>query len=372
MSPQRSRPSRTQPKKKASSRRSSRFWPSLLLVALPPALAFFWFIAWTRLPGASGSGTVHLVVIRTETSPSLGVQLHNADLIKQPSLFDIYMLMIGESDSWFPGTHLLKKGMTPRELGACLTRAAARPKVQITIPEGFDQFRIARRLESFGICRAEAFLAAASSPELLGELEIKGATAEGFMFPLTYSLAVDSEPRELIENWVQEARTRIERLNQEHAQGFERLKKDRGWGELELLTMASVIEKETPHDDERPIIASVFFNRLDDPEFHPRRMLQSDPTALYGCLVAASQIPSCTGNGGKVGPAMLRDAQNPYNTYKHPGLPPGPIGNPGEASIAAVLAPAHTNFLFFVARNGRHVFSRNLSEHEAAIRDSSE
>jgi UPF0755 protein len=171
---------------------------------------------------------------------------------------------------------------------------------------------------------------------------------------------------------LEETQQRIEKLNEEHEHGFDRLKKERGWGELELLTLASIIEKETPHDDERPIIASVFFNRLDDPEFHPRRMLQSDPTALYGCLLAASQIPSCAGNTGKVNPTMLRDPQNPYNTYKHPGLPPGPIGNPGEASIAAVMAPAHTQFLFFVAKNGRHVFSRSLTEHEAAIRDASE
>lgn len=133
-----------------------------------------------------------------------------------------------------------------------------------------------------------------------------------------------------------------------------------------------MIEKETPHDEERPIIAGVFFNRLDNPDFFPRRMLQSDPTALYGCQLMAGSLPSCTGNGGKVSPAMLRDAQNPYNTYRHPGLPPGPIANPGEASIAAVLAPTPSEYLYFVAKNGRHVFSRSLAQHDAAIRDSTE
>jgi UPF0755 protein len=146
----------------------------------------------------------------------------------------------------------------------------------------------------------------------------------------------------------------------------------RGWDEYELLTLASMIEKETNHDDERPIIAGIFFNRLDNPDFRPKKMLQSDPTALYGCLVMPSQIPTCTGYGGKVTPAMLRDPQNPYNTYRHPGLPPGPISNPGEPSIAAVLSPAQTDYLFFVAKNGRHVFSHNLAEHEAATHESSE
>src|ERR1039457_6890500 len=166
MSAQRSSKGRTKPHKKVRSRRSARIWWALLLVTLPPGLAFFWFVAWTRLPGAGGNATVNLVVT-PETSPSLGVQLHDAGLINQPSLFDIYLLMIGESNSWVPGTHLLKKGMTPRDLAACLTRVASRPKVQLTIPEGFDQFRVARRLESQGVSTSVGFLSAASSPELL-------------------------------------------------------------------------------------------------------------------------------------------------------------------------------------------------------------
>ncbi len=369
MSPQQSRSGRPKPGKRARPRRSAPIWRALLLVVTPLGVALLGLIAWTRLPGAGGNSSVNLVVTQTETSPSLGVQLYNAELIKQPLLFDAYLHMSGASSEWIPGTHLLKKGMTPRELAACLTRGTSRPKVQLVIPEGFDLFRIARRLESLGVCSSEAFLAAARSQDLLRKLEIKGSTAEGFLFPLTYTLAIDSEPEKLIEGWVQETRQRIEKLSGQHNQGFERLTKERGWGELELLTLASIIEKETPHDDERPIIASVFFNRLDDVEFHPRRMLQSDPTALYGCLLAASEIPSCASNTGKVNPTMLRDAQNPYNTYKRPGLPPGPICNPGEASILAVLDPAHTDFLFFVAKNGQHVFTHSLTEHEAAIRN---
>jgi len=137
-----------------------------------------------------------------------------------------------------------------------------------------------------------------------------------------------------------------------------------------VLTLASMIEKEARASDERPLIASVFFNRLRDPEFRPARMLQSDPTASYGCVVAGEEIPSCAGFHGNVTPALLRDASNPYNTYRHAGLPPGPIANPGEASISAVLAPAESDFLYFVAKGqgtGRHTFSRTFAEHREAL-----
>jgi len=97
-------------------------------------------------------------------------------------------------------------------------------------------------------------------------------------------------------------------------------------------------------------------------------MLQSDPTASYGCIIQGKDIPSCAEFKGAVTPALLRDAQNPYNTYRHPGLPPGPIANPGQASILAVLAPAHSDYLYFVAKGqGRHAFSRTFAEHREAL-----
>jgi UPF0755 protein len=97
-------------------------------------------------------------------------------------------------------------------------------------------------------------------------------------------------------------------------------------------------------------------------------MLQSDPTAGYGCLIGAGNATSCAGYAGKITPEMLRDTQNPYNTYRHPGLPPGPIGNPGEGAIEAVLAPTQSDYLYFVADGrGRHRFSRSFEEHRRAI-----
>jgi UPF0755 protein len=136
----------------------------------------------------------------------------------------------------------------------------------------------------------------------------------------------------------------------------------------ELLTLASVVEKEAADSREHGTIASVFYNRLNDPSFRPRQMLQSDPTAGYGCLLTGERLPSCRDYTGSVTAAMLRDSANAYNTYKHPGLPPGPIANPSQSAVEAVVNPPETPYFFFVAGQAkRHVFSRTLSEHERAI-----
>jgi UPF0755 protein len=132
-----------------------------------------------------------------------------------------------------------------------------------------------------------------------------------------------------------------------------------------------MVEKEAAVDDERPIIASVFFNRLRDPSFTPK-LLQCDPTAGYGCLVAPERSPSCATYTGKVTHDIVSDASNEYNTYKHEGLPPGPIANPGARSIEAVLAPATTHYFYFVARGeGRHTFSETYAAHAAAVHGAS-
>src|SRR5262249_12349151 len=135
----------------------------------------------------------------------------------------------------------------------------------------------------------------------------------------------------------------------------------------EIVTLASMVEKEAAVDEERPLVASVFFNRLRDPAFTPKR-LQSDPTSAYGCLTVPD-IGSCRSYAGRVTPEMNADDTNPYSTYRHDGRPPGPIANPGEKSILAVLAPAESRFLYFVARGeGRHTFSETYAQHSEAIR----
>jgi UPF0755 protein len=179
---------------------------------------------------------------------------------------------------------------------------------------------------------------------------------------------LDSDPRLVVRRLVAESDKRWAALLAAHEDGFASLRASLGFGRREVLTLASIVEKEAVVDEERPVIASVFLNRLLDPAFKSHR-LQSDPTAMYGCVAAPDEAPSCAGYSGKATPAINNDPKNRYSTYTHSKLPPGPIANPGAKSIEAVLAPAATRFLFFVAAGrGRHTFSETLDAHNEAVR----
>jgi UPF0755 protein len=261
----------------------------------------------------------------------------------------------------------LNNALSPRELVQRLARLPTRPAVKVTLPEGFTHLQMAERLEKSEVCSAEGFRRAVRDRALLTELSIGAASAEGYLFPSSYELAVDSEPAAIVRLLVRELQKRLERIQREHS--LEPLRREHGFGVHELITLASMVEKETGNAEERPLIASVFFNRLKDPAFLPARTLQSDPTAAYGCLIEPERAPSCAGYDGRVSPAMLRDPLNRYNTYRHAGLPPGPIANPGEAAIRAAIAPARSDYLFFVARGeGRHTFTRTYAEHDSAVK----
>lgn len=299
--------------------------------------------------------------------------LAEEDLVQSELFARIYLRTSGTS-GLVPGRHLLVGGESPRQIAARLRRAEGRPKVKLTIPEGFHRYAVAERLERLGITGGAAFLAASADPMRLEALEIPqravgGAeSAEGYLFPATYELPVDTPAEEVLARLVGEARTRWQRLATKHAAGLAELERTLGWGRREIVLLASIVEKEAVVDEERPIIASVFLNRLRDPSFVPKR-LQSDPTSAYGCYAMPERIPACTGFTGKITPALNQDPANRYSTYVVEGLPDGPIANPGERSIEAVLAPATTSFLYFVAKGGgRHHFSATLEEHNRAIR----
>jgi len=334
-----------------------------LAVLLPTAL-FFGIYVTSHLRRA---GTGKVVVFKLPANANaieLGRALADHGLIEHRSLFVLFRATLGHAALLQPGEHLLTDDLSPAQLLLTLSRASVRPRVRVTIPEGFDHHRIAARLFEKGVCSRQSFVAAVNAPTLLQELGIEGPSAEGYLFPDTYQFFVNESAEAVVRRLVAETRRRLAELQATTAR--------RGASERELLTLASMVEKEAMLDEERPLIASVFENRLTDPDFRPARMLQSDPTAAYGCLVTRPLLESC-GTMPLLGPPpvtprMLRDRANPYNTYLHPGLPPGPIGNPGEASLRAALMPAQTDYLFFVAIGGkRHRFSRSFEEHRRAI-----
>jgi UPF0755 protein len=266
------------------------------------------------------------------------------------------------------GPHLLPPRASPARLLDCLARNRRRAVVRLTIPEGYDRFQIAQRLESSGITPAAAFGRASEDRELLAALEIDASSAEGFLFPATYDLYENSLPERVLSRLVREMRTRYARIESDLADELRELRERHAWTIREVLTLASIVEREAADADEHAAIASVFHNRLGDESFRPRKRLQSDPTAAYGCRLLGDTLASCRDFSGKVTPEMLRDGNNPYNTYRHSGLPPGPIASPSESAIRAAIKPAVTPYFFFVSHGGRrHVFTRTLDEHREAI-----
>ena len=216
-----------------------------------------------------------------------------------------------------------------------------------TVPEGFNMYQIADMLAFKKIIKdPKDFLNAARDKVLLIELGIKNNSAEGYLFPETYTV-----------NKVRDVRTLIRMMNKKFNETFTKDLSKRaneiGLSDKEAITLASIIEKETGAKEERTLVSSVFHNRL-----KKGMPLQSDPTTIYGMW------DRYTGNISK------DDLQQytPYNTYKIHGLPPGPIANPGKDSIIAALYPEKTPYLYFVSRNdGTHSFSDNYSDHRKAV-----
>ena len=318
---------------------------------------------WAHL---RGPGTGKRVVVDWPSgldADGAAARLGSLELVRSPRLMAIYLWFTRSTGDFEVGRHLLNDALSPADLVARLGRKPSRPLVRVTLPEGWNHLQIAGRLEEREVAERQEFVAAVRDPKLLGELGIRGPTAEGYLFPASYSLPVDSEPREVVRTLFAEFRRRMDRLEQDHPEALG------GTTEHDIVILASIVEKETARADERALVAGVYRNRLTRADFEPRGRLQSDPTAAYGCAVSGATIPTCAGFDGRVTPAMLRDPSNPYNTYRHPGLPPGPIANPGEAALVAALMPTATDYLYFVARgDGGHVFTRTYEEHQQAIK----
>jgi UPF0755 protein len=346
--------------------KASAFVLAVLTVGALAALG--WLVM--GYPNRRGPGHGHVVEIALEKGSSLtqiATELHDAGALSDPELFALHARIRGAASRLRSGPLLVYDTMSPRELLQRIARGYGSAPLRVVIPEGFSRFEIAERLARWGVCDRAAFLAASEDRALLGELAIKGPSAEGWLFPDTYLLNDDMDPRVLLRRFVRNARRRMAVIEDEQRGGLERLKTELGFEPNDALTLASIVEKEAASPREQPLIAGVFLNRLRDPSWKPKR-LQADPTVAYGCQVAP-QLTSCAGfDGRQLTRAMLADAQNPYNTYRLEGLPPGPISNPGLSALRAVLAPAEHDYFYFVAKGGGlHEFSHSLEQHNAAV-----
>ncbi len=330
------------------------------------ALALF---AWSFVHGPGTGKVQHFEVLPEESTGSLVGRLAEAGLTASPRLLATYVRVLSPSLTLAPGRHVVRDDLSGRELLRRLARASGRGTAQVVIPEGYNHVQLSERLQQLGVCDAEDFRRAVRDAAEVRKLGVPADSAEGYLYPATYQLLADSTPSAVVAVLVGEAQKRLAALQAELGAELAARQREHGLSAHDVLTLASIIEKEAAKADEKPLIASVFLNRLVDPTFRPLRMLQSDPTAIYGCLVQSPAPPSCS--PGRPTPAMLRDATNRYNTYRHAGLPPGPISSPGLDAIRAVLTPARTDYLYFVTQGGgRHRFSRTFAEHRGAIEQS--
>ena len=351
-----------------ANKRRLLFWCFTVLGGLVAVFAIYFLLVYPAGAGPGAGKDVELTIERNEPVGSVIEKLDRAGLLGSRARFAIYARLT--SPVFAPGPHLLTDDAGPQELVRRLERLGNATKAKVTIPEGWNRFDIAKRLQALHVASQTAFLDATSDPGLLRELALDGDSAEGFLFPATYELTKDSDPRDIVRRLKTEFDRRYALLEQNHRLGIAALEGSFGWSRREIVTLASMVEKEAAVDDERPIIASVFINRLTNLQFK-RKVLQCDPTSGYGCLVLRERVPSCVGYAGKITHAINVDPLNSYSTYAHEGLPPGPIANPGVKSLQAVLAPASTKYLYFVTRGEarRHAFSETIEEHNTAVKD---
>jgi UPF0755 protein len=315
---------------------------------------------------ASEVEEVHIEVSEGMTLRQLANELKRERVIKDAKVWSLYMRMRGLDRHLRQGKVRFRVPMTPEEAARHATTRLGRIQVRILIPEGFSRFEIAQRLDEYGVCNAHDFLDATEDASLLASYGVEANDAEGYLFPDTYEFDDDTKPRRVVERMLANWTRKQEAIEERYA---ERLSKLKGWTTHDIVTLASIVEKEAAVPAERSRIAGVFWNRLKSKRFLPRRRLQADPTVQYGCVAVPEAAPSCTDYDGRITRAMLDDPKNPYNTYRHSGLPPGPISNPGNASIAAVIDPEQHDYYYFVARgSGQHHFSETLRQHNIAVR----
>jgi UPF0755 protein len=318
-------------------------------------------------PGGTASGKIAIEIPNGASALDVASRLKDAGLIGNPTVFRLYAGQRGVAGRFKAGRYEIAAPAAPKQILDTLVKGAADELVSVVVPPGKNLLEVAEILAAAGVAGKAELVAKASDPAFAAELGLPGNTLEGYLYPDTYRLRPRSTPARALIPLVRRHRQVWGELRAAHAKAALELKKTLGFDDHQIVVLASIVEKETGRSEERPRIAQVFINRLVMPTFRPK-LLQTDPTIIYGCTVGTARSAACQKWDGRIHRIHLDDRDNVYNTYTHEGLPPGPISNPGRAALEAVLAPDKTPFLYFVARNdGTHQFSRTVAEHNAAV-----
>ncbi|HKV55890.1 MAG TPA: endolytic transglycosylase MltG [Candidatus Binataceae bacterium] len=317
----------------------------VLVVALAAVLfaagAAFYYLVYVPPPRFTSARIIS--IYRGESMATAARKLSRGGVVRSAQAFAIYAEITAQASRLKPGDYAFRGGETVPEVLRHLVDGDFMV-VEVTIPEGITAHQIGARLEQAGLGCDSRFDAAAREGAIPRALGLGALGAEGFLFPATYRFSPLADTDQVLA-------AMLERFYSVLTPQVEQRMFALGLDVRQVVTLASIIEKEAKVPGERPLIASVFYNRL-----ALSMPLQSDPTAQYNYAGEPERA------------AIAVHQVSAFNTYTIAGLPPGPIANPGLDSIHAALYPAHSDYLYFVARkDGTHIFSRSLQEHERAI-----
>jgi UPF0755 protein len=301
-----------------------------------------------RTPYRGYPGAEQFVEIPSGTgTKAIGQRLVASGVIRDQLTYRVALWLGGQARHLKAGEYRFDQPVTPFDVLGKIARGEVYV-VNVTFPEGLTITDMARIFEEHGLGTASAFVQAAMDTTLARQIDPAAHDLEGYVFPETYALSRRTDAAQLV-------RLMVDRFERVFTPDLERAAEARGLSTHQVVTIASLVEKETARPEERPLVAAVFENRL-----RIGMGMQCDPTVIYALQRA-----------GKYAGTLRHDDlafDSPYNTYRYPGLPPGPIAAPGRASLEAAVYPADTAYLYFVGRNdGSHEFARTLEEHNRNV-----
>ncbi|MBN1484807.1 MAG: endolytic transglycosylase MltG [Chloroflexia bacterium] len=338
----------------------------LLVLALIAVGVSYYMVRFARAPlyAEGADGTPREVVFEVqpgETTADIAQRLEEEGLIRSAWLFQLYARFRRLDASMEVGRYELRSDMTTTEIIETLTQPPTVIEITFTVPEGLRLEEVGEILQEAGVVSAEGWQEALQQSYDYDVLSDRpaGASLEGYLFPDTYRVPEAFTATQVVDFMLQNFDRRFDQELRQEAQ-------EQGLSIYDVVTLASIVEREAVVDEERPIVASVYLNRLDE-----GMLLEADPTVQYGLGYNERQ--------GRWWPTLyfdeldverLAEVDHDYNTYRYPGLPPGPICGSGLASLRAVVEPADTDYYYFVAKgdgSGEHAFARTLEEHNTNV-----
>jgi UPF0755 protein len=325
-----------------------RLWVLFILFLMTSAVVSWWFhVEMTTPYYGSAAREIFVEVPRGAGTGAIARMLADAGIVHHRLPFVAYLRWIGAAKRLKAGEYRFHSPATPGQIAERLIRGDTYV-LSVTLPEGLTAFETAEMIADAGLGKLPELLEDVSRADLIRDLDPKARTLEGYLFPETYRFSRKSKSEEILKAMTDQFRLRFERLVAE-------VPLPPSWTCPGIVTLASMIEKEVRTGSERPLVASVLVNRL-----RVGMPLACDPTIIYALKLTGKY----NGNLRKADLGL----ESPYNSYLHPGLPPGPICNPGEASLRAALSPASSDYLYYVSRNdGTHQFSKDYRTHQTWV-----